>query len=84
MARWGVELLFGGIYLFSTVGVLIFATRKNKPLLLVFGGAVIATTGLIFYKDKWRFSYMLMILAATLTFLGIRRFIKLKQLNSPP
>ena len=84
MARWGVELLFGVIYLFSTVGVLIFATRKNKPLLLVFGGAVIATAGLIFYKDKWRISYMLMILAATLLFFGIRRFIKQKQLNSSP
>ncbi len=79
ITRWGLELLFGGLYLFSAIGSLIYATRKNKPLLLVFGGIVYAIAGWFFFKDNWSISPLLLILAAFLLFFGIKGFVQRKQ-----
>jgi len=73
LAMWGVEVLFGLFYLASGLGVLIYASRKNKSLLLVFGGVVIAIAGWLFLQGGWRISPMLLGLAVVLLFFGIRR-----------
>ena len=78
LSRWGIELLFGLIYLAGAIGAFISATRKDKPLLLLVAGVVLLIAGWIFYKDGWRISYMLLILAVPLLFLGIKRFSKQK------
>jgi len=79
LARWGFELLFGLLYLASAMGMFIFSTRKDKPLLLLLAGVVFLIAGLIFYKDGWRISYMLLVLAVPLMFLGIKRFAQQKR-----
>ena len=79
MTLWGIEIVFGLLYLASGIGAFISATRKNKPLLLVLGGAVYAIAGWIFLKDGWRISPLLLVLAAFLLFFGIKRFAIQKQ-----
>ena len=79
LAMWGVETLFGLLYLASGLGVLIFATKKNKPLLLVLGGAVIAVAGGIFFKDGWKISPLMLVLSVVLLFFGIKGFVQRKQ-----
>lgn len=36
LERWGMEMLFSGLYLVGSVGVIIFGIRQNKPLLPFF------------------------------------------------
>ena len=79
LAMWGVETLFGLLYLASGLGVLIIATRKNKPFLLIFGGVVIAIAGGLFLKGGWRISPMMLVLAVVLLFFGIKGFVQRKQ-----
>ena len=75
---WGIEILFGLLYFTSGVGALIYATRKNKPALLIFGGIVYAIAGWIFFKDGWKISPLMLVLAATLLFSGLYMFLKKK------
>jgi hypothetical protein len=78
LTLWGIETLFGLLYLTSGIGVSIYATRKNKTFLLVLGGVVFAIAGGIFFKDGWRISPMLLFLAALLLLYGIVRFSQQK------
>ena len=79
LTLWGVETLFGLIYLAGGIGAYISGTRKKKPLMLIVGGAVIAIAGWIFLKDGWRISPLMLILAASLLLLGILRFARQKR-----
>jgi hypothetical protein len=83
LALWGVEIMFGLIYLASGIGAFVFATRKEKPLLLLLGGAVLAIAGWIFLKDGWRISPILFGLATLLLFFGIVRFARQKLKQNP-
>jgi murein DD-endopeptidase MepM/ murein hydrolase activator NlpD len=76
VAKWGIELLFATIYLVSGFSLLIYTTRKNKPLLLVLGGAVMFLAGWIFYQDGWKISYLLFSLAPLLLGTGIYRLLR--------
>jgi len=76
LTLWGVEILFGVLYLVSGMGVVIYSTRKNKPLPLVLGGVMFAIAGVIFFKDGWKISPMLLVLAAILVFWGVYRLFK--------
>jgi len=78
LTLWGVETLFGLLYLTSGIGVSIYATRKNKPFLLVLGGVVFAIAGVIFFKDGWKISPLLLILAVFLLLHGVVRFARQK------
>jgi len=80
LAMWGVETLFGLFYLASGLGMLIYAPRKNKPFLLVFGGVVIAIAGLLFLKSGWRISPLMLVLAVILLFSGVYQLLKKKNL----
>ena len=76
LTLWGIETLFGLLYLTSGIGVLIHATRKNKPFLLILGGVVFAIAGGIFFKDGWKISPLMLVLAAILLLSGVYRFLK--------
>ena len=74
LTLWGVEMLFGLFYLSGGLGTLIFATRKNKPLLLIIGSIVLAAASWIFFKDGWKIAPLMVILAVSFLFFGIRQF----------
>jgi len=57
----------------GAIGVFISATRKDKPLLLILAGVVLLIAGWVFFKDGWRISYMLLVLAVSLLFFGVKR-----------
>jgi len=76
VAKWGVELLFTGIYLFGGMCMLVFAIRKNKPFVLVFSGLVLLAAGWISYNDGWKMSYALFAMAVLFSAIGIYRFIR--------
>jgi len=71
ISKWGIELLFGGIYLFGGISLLIHATKKDKPILLVFAGIVLLAAGWFFYHDGWKMSYAIFPLAVLLLGVGI-------------
>ena len=76
LTLWGVEVLFGLLYLSSGLGVFVYAAQKNKPFLLILGGVVFMIAGLIFLKDDWRIAPLLFVLAAGLLLSGVYRFLK--------
>ena len=77
LTRWGIELLFGGLYLTGGLCALVFAIKKDRPLSLVLSGAISLAAGWFFYSDGWRMSYALfgmgMISAALALYRTIRR-----------
>ena len=79
LVKWGVETLFGLVYLVSALSVFITATRKNKPFLLILGGVVFTIAGGIFFKDGWRISPLMLALATILLLSGVYRFLKNKK-----
>ena len=76
LTLWGVETLFGLLYLAGGIGVFIFATRKKKWFLLVLAGLVIGVGGLIFFRGGWKISPLMLALAVFLLSSGIYRFIR--------
>jgi hypothetical protein len=76
VAKWGIELLFTGIYLFGGICMLVFAIRKNKPFVLVFSGGTLIAAGWYFYSKGTKLSYALFAMAALFSALGIYRFIR--------
>jgi len=76
VAKWGVELLFLGIYLFGGVCMLVFAIRKNKPFVLVVSGVALLAAGWIFYTKGTRMSYVLFSMAILFSAIGIYKFIR--------
>jgi murein DD-endopeptidase MepM/ murein hydrolase activator NlpD len=75
-AKWGIELFFAGIYLFSGINMFIFAIRKEKPLVLVFCGVVMLAAGWYFANAKWRMSPLLFVMAALLLATGAYRSVR--------
>ena len=76
VAKWGLELLFTGVYLFGGTCMLVFAIRKNKPFVLVLSGATLIAAGWIFYNKGTKMSYVLFAMAVLLSAIGIYRFIR--------
>ena len=79
LTLWGVETLFGLLYLSSGIGVVIYATRKDRPWLAILAGAVMLIAGSIFYKEGWKISPVLLTLSFVLFFSGIKRLAFRKQ-----
>ena len=77
VAKWGVELLLTGVYLFGGACMLVFAIRKSKPFLLVFSGGILTAAGWIFYSKGTKMSYVLFAVAVLFSAIGIHRFIRL-------
>ena len=76
VAKWGVELLFAGIYLFGGACMLVFAIRKNKPFVLIINGGLLIVAGWIFYSKGTKMSYALFAMAVLLLAIGIYKFIR--------
>ena len=74
---WGFELLFAGVYLFGGACVLVFAIRRNKPLVLVLSGVVMAAAGWIFHAKRGKLSFVLFAMAIILAAIGIYRYQRL-------
>ena len=76
MAKWGLEILFAGIYLFGGVCMLVYAIRKNKPFVLVIAGGVLIVAGLIFHSKGMKMSSALFAMAVLLSVIGIYKVIR--------
>lgn len=86
VAKWGVEILLTGWYVFGGACMLIFAIRKNKPIVLIISGIVSLVVGWIFYSKGMVTSYMLFAMAVLFAVIGIynliHRSIKIRRTQS--
>ena len=73
MAKWGLELLVTGMYLFGGICMLVYAIKKNKPFALIVYGVVFLVAGWIFYSKGMRASYVLFTVGILLLVFGIYR-----------
>lgn len=80
--KWAVEILMSGFYLVGSISMFIFATRRDKPYLLLFSAGVLLAAGIYFSSIGWKMSYVLLGLAFFLAVTGIylfsRRYSNLK------
>jgi hypothetical protein len=83
VAKWGLELLLTGVYLFGGVLILVFAIRKNKPFLLVINGGLLIVAGWIFYSKGTKTSYVLFAMAVLFLVIGIYKYIH-RSTKMPP
>ena len=71
LAKWWTEMLFGYVYFVGGISVMIYATRKDKPHLLIITGVVLFVVGWFFYQDGWRMSIALFPVGGLLLVIGI-------------
>jgi len=71
LARWWMELLFGGTYLVGGLCALVFAIKRDRPLTLVLSGGILLAAGYFFCSDGWRMSDMLFAMGVLLATLGV-------------
>ena len=83
ISKWGIELLFGCIYVFGGISLLIYATRRDKPILLIIAGIVLMAAGWFFYHDGWKMSCVLFPLAVLLLGTGITLQIRSRTKTKP-
>lgn len=76
LARWWMEVVFAGIYLFGGLCTVVYATKKDKPLVLLLCASILVVAGWIFHRDGWRMSYGLFAAAIALAALGLYRTIR--------
>jgi len=76
LVRWGIEVLFTGIYLSGGLFVLVYATRREKPLVPIAYSGMLAVAGWFFYRGGWRTSYLLFAMAIALVAAGLYRMIR--------
>ena len=75
VAKWGIELLFGGIYALSGICMLVYATRKDKPFVPILSGLTLLAAGWYFYNDGWKMSYVLLMMGVLFPAIGVTRWI---------
>jgi hypothetical protein len=73
---WWFPLLFGGIYLFGWVCLLVYAAKKHKPHFLISFGALYIVVAWVFFARHSQLSYLLSVLAVASIGLGIYRVVK--------
>ncbi len=73
---WWMELLFAGIYLVGAAGVLLFALRKDKHVVVLISGAVLTAAGWLFSQRGSRLSYALFAVAALLITAEVYRLVR--------
>ncbi|MGB2897029.1 MAG: M23 family metallopeptidase [Anaerolineales bacterium] len=76
VAKWGLELLFTGIYLVGGACMLAFAIKKNKPLMLVIYSSLMIAVGWVFYSKGTRMSYAIFAMAFLFLSIGFYWFIR--------
>ena len=75
-SKWGLELLFAGIYLFGGACMLVYATKQDKPLVPFISGSVLVAAGWIFSRKGARVSTALFAMAILFSAIGIYRLIR--------
>ena len=76
---WWLEIIFGGIYVFGGVCVLVFAVRRNRPFAVVPYSVIMGAAGWIFGGRGWQMSYVLFAVAALLLVVGIYLAAKMQR-----
>ena len=76
VAKWGLELLFTGVYLFGGACMLVFAIRKNEPFLLALSGVMLIAAGWILHNKGTKTSYALFAMAVLFSAIGIYKLIR--------
>ena len=76
LAKWGMELLLGGIYVFGAACMLGFAIRKDKFVVLIIAGLALFALGWLLNIKGMRVSYAIYVMAVLLTVIGTWRFIR--------
>ena len=74
--KWGTELLFTGIYIFGGACMAVYATKQDKPFVLVLSGGVLTAAGWIFRGKGARMGYVLFAMAVLFAAMGVYRFIR--------
>ncbi|MEN8242295.1 MAG: hypothetical protein ABFS17_10270 [Chloroflexota bacterium] len=82
-AIWWFPFVFGGIYLFGWVCLLLYTTRKNKPHFLITFGVLYAAGGWLLNSRQPQLSYVVLMLALLSIALGIYRVLN-RTKTSPP
>lgn len=73
---WGIELLFGGIYLIGTAFVLLYATRRDKPWALIVYPISMVVAVLVANNKGFKLSPLLLAMAGLLLAIGMFRLIR--------
>jgi len=73
---WGLDLLFAGIYLFGGACILVYAIRKDKPLVLVANAIAFTVAAWIFHNKRMATSYVLVAMAVLFLAIGVYRSIR--------
>jgi hypothetical protein len=77
LAAWGVELLLAGIYLFCGACMLVFAIKRDKPLVLVIAGGFLIVAGLFVLRTKgMAVGYVLLAMALLFLIVGVYRLAR--------
>ncbi|MCK5828016.1 M23 family metallopeptidase [Candidatus Bipolaricaulota bacterium] len=73
---WGSELLFAGVYLLCGIAILVFAIKKNQPILLVIWGVVLLGVAVIFMSQGMKTGAAVATMASILLVLGSTHLIR--------
>ena len=76
LEKWGVELAFISVYLFGGASTLVFAIRKNKPIVPVIYGGLMIVGGWVLFSKGTRISYALFSMAVLLLVFAIFQYIR--------
>jgi murein DD-endopeptidase MepM/ murein hydrolase activator NlpD len=72
---WWFPILFGGMFLFGWVCLLVNTTKKQTPHFLITFGVLYAVGGWVFYPKQPQLSYILLIIALVSVSIGIYRVL---------
>jgi murein DD-endopeptidase MepM/ murein hydrolase activator NlpD len=74
--KWGIELVFISIYVFGGACVLVFASRRNKPIVPVMYGGLMIVAGWVLFNKGTRISYALFSMAVLSLAFAIVQYIR--------
>jgi murein DD-endopeptidase MepM/ murein hydrolase activator NlpD len=84
LEKWGMELFLAGIYLTGGVCVLIYALRRDKPLVLIVYGLLLTVAGLLVNNRGSNLSLMLLAMAVLFLALGLYKIIRQSRKTNTP
>ena len=76
LEKWGVELGLAAVYMFGGVCVLVFALRRNRPILPALYGGIMVVAGWVFMSKGIRISYALFSMAVLLLVFAIFQYVR--------
>ena len=76
MEKWGIEVLFAGIYLFGGACVLVYAIRRGKPIVLVVNAILLIAVAWVFSSKGMRLRDVTLAMAVLLLAAGIHQLVR--------